>query len=63
MEELGIGVGSVPPIPQSRFNANQYGCHSDGRCLDDWDTWCDDGDWVYHDEEGSYMCLETAENW
>jgi hypothetical protein len=63
LEELGIGIGPIPPVPRSRFNANQYGCHSDGRCLDDWDTWCDEGDWVYHDEEGSYMCLETAEDW
>lgn len=30
-----------------RYSANQYGCHSDGRCLDDWDEWCDETEVQY----------------
>jgi hypothetical protein len=31
------------------YQANQYGCHSDGRCLDGNDQWCDESeyDWEY----------------
>ncbi len=50
----------IPPFPPTpRYNSNQYGCHSDGRCLDDWGVWCDDGEWV--EADGEEMCLETAE--
>jgi len=31
------------------YEANQYGCHSDGRCLDDYDVWCDENDFQYID--------------
>jgi len=30
---------------ERKYAANQYGCHSDGRCLDDNDEWCDEDDY------------------
>ena len=43
-----------------QYNSNQYGCHSDGRCLDEWDTWCDEGDWGWSDDAASELCSDTA---
>jgi hypothetical protein len=51
-------------VPQNtrRWQANQYGCHSDGRCLDDYDTWCDDSDMVeLENASGGEVCYETYE--
>jgi endonuclease YncB( thermonuclease family) len=45
----------------TRYQPNQYGCHSDGRCLDDYDTWCDSGDLVYFEPTGEDVCYETYE--
>lgn len=52
-------ISPIPSPPAGRYHPNQYGCHSDGRCLDDWGVWCDDGEWV--EADGEEMCLETAE--
>jgi len=55
---------SIAPVGGSaRYNSNQYGCHSDGRCLDDWDVWCDEGEWGWSDEAASELCSETAEDY
>lgn len=34
------------------YNSNQYGCHDDGRCLDDYDEWCNESDVSYVDGFG-----------
>lgn len=44
------------PPPTSRYASNQYGCHSDGRCLDKYDRWCDKGDLVYFEITGEEVC-------
>jgi len=47
---------------RSRWQADQYGCHSDGRCLDDYDAWCDEAEWVeLEGASGGSVCYETYE--
>ena len=41
--------------------ATQYGCHSDGRCPDDCDTWCDESEPTYVEQTGEEVCYETYE--
>jgi hypothetical protein len=44
-----------------RWQEDQYECHSDGRCLDDWGEWCDEDDLVWSNVAGEKVCLYTAE--
>lgn len=60
---LGLLKSITPTGGRTRYNSNQYGCHSDGRCLDDWDTWCDEGEWGWSDDAASELCFETAEDY
>lgn len=49
--------------PTRRWQQNQYGCHSDGRCLDEYDNWCDELELVTLEETGEDVCPETADDW
>lgn len=42
------------------YNSNQYGCHDDGRCLDDADEWCRESEISYVDGFG-LACPGTLE--
>ena len=39
------------------FSPEQYGCHPDGRCLDDYGVWCDDSDF----ESFAYQSGKTVD--
>ncbi len=44
------------PRPPRKYAANQYGCHSDGRCLDDDDQWCEEDEYYPDEEYGDPWC-------
>ena len=46
---------SRPPATR-QWQSNQYGCHSDGRCLDDYGSWCDEADVIYFEATGEEVC-------
>jgi hypothetical protein len=56
-----IAIPEYVPRATRRWQANQYGCHSDGRCLDDYDTWCDESELTYVEQTGEEVCYETYE--
>lgn len=49
-----------PGPPRNRpYQSNQYGCHDDGRCLDDYDHWCDEDDLVYFESTDETICPDS----
>jgi len=47
------------PHPIRQYQPNQYGCHDDGRCLDDYDTWCDEADLIEFEPTGEILCPDS----
>ena len=45
----------APPVSRSEWDPSQYGCHSDGRCLDVLDEWCDEQDTAPFGNDG-FVC-------
>jgi hypothetical protein len=53
VRNLEARTSSIPSYPPE-----QYGCHSDGRCLDDYGVWCDGADFEsFGDESGDTVNL------
>ena len=46
IRNLEARTSSIPSYPP-----DQYGCHPDGRCLDDYGVWCDESDYESFGEE------------
>lgn len=60
VDRLLARIRELRPTPPRRWQANQYGCHSDGRCLDDYDARCDEAEWVeLEGASGGSVCYET----
>ncbi|MEX2651270.1 MAG: hypothetical protein WD473_02335 [Acidimicrobiia bacterium] len=55
---LNSYVGAV--TRSGRYSPQQYGCHDDGRCLDDYDEWCWESE-VQHIDGFGLACPGTAE--
>ena len=47
------------PRAGDQYQADQYGCHDDGRCLDDYDTWCDENDIIEFELTGESICRDS----
>jgi hypothetical protein len=47
------------PRSTGGYQANQYGCHDDGRCLDEYDTWCDESDLIEFELTGEVICPDS----
>lgn len=60
---ISTSTNSVSPDSTSsrKYNANQYGCHNDGRCLDGWDKWCEEDDLEWSDAADEEVCPYTAD--
>jgi hypothetical protein len=53
VRNLEARTSSIPSYP-----SDQYGCHSDGRCLDDYGLWCDESEFEsFEDEYGDTVNL------
>jgi hypothetical protein len=53
---------TTPPRARRQYQANQYGCHDDGRCLDDYDTWCDETDLIDFEPTGESICPDSYDS-
>lgn len=53
VRNLETRTSSIPTYPP-----DQYGCHPDGRCLDNYGVWCDQGDFEsFEDSNGTVIDL------
>lgn len=53
VRNLEARTSSIPTFPP-----DEYGCHPDGRCLDDYGLWCDESDFEsFGDESGDIVNL------
>ncbi len=52
-------TSTTQPRPARQYQPNQYGCHDDGRCLDDYGTWCDDSEIIEFEPTGESICADS----